>query len=78
MNANLRSLLHALFLELERLDWEDFNAIELGPVECDSSFDYGDGEHPGSEIDDDLPDETDFANWPLCVECGNFTPSCTC
>lgn len=81
MNSNLRRLLAALYLELERIDWEDADAFEIDVTpdrECDGSFDYGDGFHPGSEIDDDLPDETDHLSWPLCVECGNFSPSCVC
>ena len=91
MNSNLRRLLAALYLELERLDWLDSSAFEGGPIEIDGSFDYVCNQDPmgrlvftpigrysAEEIDGDFPDETDHANWPLCVECGNFTPSCVC
>ena len=91
MNSNLRRLLAALYLELERLDWLDSSAFEGGPIEIDGSFDYVSnqdsqgrleftpiGRYAAEDLDGDLPDKTDHANWPLCVECGNFTPSCVC
>ena len=77
----LRALCLAMMEEIERLEWEDADALEIDVTpdrECDGSFDYGDGNHPCSSIDDDLPDETDHAAWPICVECGNFSPSCVC
>ena len=79
MNSNLRRLLTALYLELERLDWIDKDARMNGPVEIDEDFDLMPSldENP-VEWDADLPDETDLINWPICVECGNFSPSCVC
>ena len=80
MNSNLRRLLAALYLELERMDWDDSSAIELDKWEVDFDFDYIPGESVAMAPlnEDDCPDETDHAAWPLCVECGNFTPSCVC
>jgi len=79
MNSNLRKLLAALYLELERQDWFDSSAFESGPDEVDLEFDLMPSmdENP-VEWDADIPDETDLPRWPLCVECGNFTPSCVC
>ena len=72
----LRVLIQALRLELERIDWEDADAENDHPDEVDMSADYfGDR---WSYLDADLPDEVDSKEWPLCVECGNFSPSCVC
>ena len=79
MNENLRALLRALYQELERLDWLDSEAFLTGPDETDEEFDLMPSMDDNPvDWDADLPDETDYANWPLCVDCGNFTPSCTC
>ncbi len=79
MNSNLRKLLAALYLELERIDWEDRLAFEICVDEMDEEFDLMPSmDRNPVEWDSDMPDETDSANWPLCVECGNFTPSCVC
>ncbi len=78
----LRMLIRALHLEIERLEWEDADALEIDVTpdrECDGSFDYSDDSPPCSSIDDDLPDETDLGPvGPLCVECGNWYHSCVC
>lgn len=79
MNKNLRRLLGALYLELERQDWWDSSAIELDDDETDFDFDY----IPGEDVTIDEVgglDETDYGGdaWPICVECGNFSPSCVC
>ena len=87
----LQLLIQALQHELERLEWEDREALEGGPIEIDGSLDYvinqdsfgrltfsPIGEYAAHDLDGDFPDETDHAAWPLCVECGNFTPSCVC
>jgi hypothetical protein len=73
------------------MDWEDATAIEGGPVEIDGSFDYVSNQdsqgrlefthisrYAAEDLDGDFPDETDHVKWPICVECGNFTPSCVC
>ena len=79
MNSNLRRLLAALYLELERIDWEDRDAFELGPEEIDLEFDLMPSlDENVVEWEADMPDEVDVVPWPLCVECGNFTPSCVC
>lgn len=79
MNHNLRRLLAALYLELERIDWEDSSAFEVTDLEVDDEFDLMPSidENP-VEWEADLVDETDIVRWPLCVECGNFSPSCVC
>ena len=79
MNPNLRKLLAALYLELERQDWIDSSAIEVAEIEVDDEFDLMPSldENP-VEWESDLVDEVDVVPWPLCVECGNFTPSCVC
>ena len=75
----LLDLLAALYLEFERLDWEDREAFECCPDEVDDEFDLMPSmDENAVDWDADLPDETDVPNWPLCVECGNFTPSCVC
>jgi len=77
MNSNLRKLLRALFEELHRFEWED--ELELDQCEVDLEFDLMPSlDENVIEIDSDLPDETDQVGWPLCVECGNFSPSCVC
>ena len=75
----LYDLLAALYLEFERLDWEDREAFQCCVDEVDDDFDLMPSmdENP-VDWDADLPDETDHPKWPLCVECGNFTPSCVC
>jgi len=79
----LRVLIRSLHLELERIDWDDVDAVQTGPhEEVDMSFDYH-GEFcqdckDDTDMDSDLPDEFDSKEWPLCVECGNFLPSCVC
>jgi len=79
MNSNLRKLLAALYLELERMDWDDSSAFESGPDEVDLEFDLMPSLDENVVLwDSDLPNESDHAAWPLCVECGNFTPSCVC
>jgi len=79
MNRNLRRLLIALYLELERQDWTDHDAIEYGILECDFEFDLmPSNDENVVEWDADMPDESDHAAYPLCVECGNFSPSCVC
>jgi len=79
MNHNLRRLLAALYLELERIDWEDSSAFEVADLEVDDEFDLMPSidENP-VEWEADLVDEVDIVRWPLCVECGNFSPSCVC
>lgn len=78
----LRALFTALIEEIDRWEWEDREALEEWGLtlneQVDCSFDLEVGEHPCSSIDDDHPDETDHVEWPLCVECGNFSPSCVC
>ena len=79
MNSNLQKLLIALILELERLEWLDSEAFQVGPDELDEDFDLMPSmdENP-VEWDADLPDESDIVNSPICVECGNFAHSCVC
>lgn len=73
----LRILINALHRELERIEWE--TEFELDQCEVDLSFDLmPSGDENAIEIDADLPDETDHVGWPMCVECGNFSPSCVC
>ena len=72
----LRVLIQALRLELERIDWEDADAENDHPDEVDFSADYFGFEW--AHLDDDLPDEIDSKEWPLCGECGNFSHSCIC
>ena len=76
----LRVLVRSLHLELERMEWE--TEFEHPELEVDLSFDYH-GEfcedcNDDADMDSDLPDEIDSKEWPLCVECGNFLPSCVC
>ena len=79
MNSNLRKLLAALYLELERMDWADHDDFNIGVDEIDVEFDLMPSlDQSAVQWDADLPDETDSIRWPLCVECGNFTPSCIC
>lgn len=79
MNSNLRRLLAALYLELERQDWIDRDAIEEAVLEVDFEFDLMPSQDENVvDWDADLPDETDHVRYPLCVECGNFSPSCVC
>lgn len=79
----LRALIEEMQWQLEVLEWFDREAIEQDfppDRECDGSFDY----IPGVCVamcaldEDDEPDESDHASWPICVECGNFSPSCVC
>lgn len=75
----LRVLIRSLHLELERIDWDDCSAIELGELEFDIEFDHmPSGDENVVVWDQDHPDEIDSKEWPLCVECGNFLPSCVC
>ena len=75
--GRLRALIMALHIQLERLEWEDWEEKFLGPDETDFSFDLD--QEDCFVDDDDLPDETDFGPiGPLCVECGNFGRSCVC
>tara|TARA_Y100000310_G_scaffold233600_1_gene236478 strand:- start:1019 stop:1288 length:270 start_codon:yes stop_codon:yes gene_type:complete len=82
ISRRLRELIHALHLELERLEWVDRDAEIRGPDELDHSFDIDTWAEVGmmpAAIDDDFPDETDEGPiGPLCVECGNFGRSCVC
>ena len=79
MNSNLRRLLAALYLELERQDWIDRDAIEEAVLEVDFEFDLMPSQDENVvDWDADLPDETDHVRYPLCVESGNFSPSCVC
>jgi hypothetical protein len=77
MNSNLLKLLRALYVELHRFEWEDM--LELDQCEVDLEFDLMPSlDENVIELDSDMPDETDHVGWPLCVECGNFSPSCVC
>ena len=73
----LRKLLRALYVELHRFEWEDM--LELDQCEVDLDFDLMPSmDENVIELDSDMPDETDHVGWPLCVACGNFSPSCVC
>ena len=73
----LRVLVRSLHLELERMDWE--TEFELPELEYDLEFDLmPSGDENVVVWDQDHPDEIDSKEWPLCVECGNFLPSCVC
>jgi hypothetical protein len=75
----LRVLIRCLHIELERIDWDDSSAIDRGNCECDDEFDLlPSGDQNVVVWDQDHPDEIDSKEWPLCVECGNFLPSCVC
>ena len=80
MSPQLKRLLRALMFELERQDWADYDAVQTGPrEEVDLSFDLmPSGDENVVVWDQDHPNELDAKEWPLCVECGNFLPSCVC
>ena len=72
-------LLRALSRELERIEWECSSALETTSLEVDYTFDLMPSQDENVvDWDSDLPDEIDSKEWPLCVECGNFSPSCVC
>ena len=74
----LRELCRALFEHLESLEWLVEHDDDDLPDEIDDDFDYLEGRPTAVLIEPTFIDESDSVPWPICVECGNFTPSCVC
>jgi len=73
----LRALIHALHLELDRLDWTCHDHDMPDEVDIDGELidhDY----HDEVEFCEDAFDDLSPPRWPMCVECGNLSPSCVC
>jgi hypothetical protein len=79
MGPELKRLLRALFVELERMEWTEFD--DDMPNEVDDWMDSGHHDHDYHdevEFCEDCFDDGTPPRWPMCVECGNLSPSCVC